>query len=137
MGMLFSIHMVTDVISMTLMPRLITSIYDMRSSLTAAGFFLGSSVYTPSTFLAMSSTSALISAARSAAPESVEKYGLPVPHAKITMRPHSKCRSALRRINGSATDGMDSAVCTRVDTPCFSIASCKASAFMIVASMPM
>ena len=40
----------------------------------------------PSTFVALRMTSALISMARKAAVVSVEKYGLPVPAAKITTR---------------------------------------------------
>ena len=81
--------------------------------------------------------SAFVSQARSAAPVSVEQYGLPVPQAKMTMRPSSKCRSALRRMNGSATLIMFSAVCTRTGTPRCSMASCMASELMTVASMPM
>ena len=47
----------------------------------------GSAVYTPSTlFFAIKITSASISAARNAAVVSVEKYGFPVPAAKITTR---------------------------------------------------
>ena len=79
----------------------------------------------------------MVSQARSAAPVSVEQYGLPVPQAKMTMRPSSKCRSALRRMNGSATLIMFSAVCTRTGTPRCSMASCMASELMTVASMPM
>ena len=53
----------------------------------------------PSTpFLAISSTSACISSARSAAAVSELKYGLPVPAAKITMRPFSRWRIARRRM---------------------------------------
>jgi hypothetical protein len=50
----------------------------------------------PSTFVALRSASAPISLALSAAAESVEKYGLPVPPAKMHTRPYSKCLSALR-----------------------------------------
>ena len=55
----------------------------------------GSAEYTPSTFLASRMASALISAARSTAPVSVEKNGLPVPQPKITTRPFSRWRMAL------------------------------------------
>ena len=48
-------------------------------------------------------TSASISAALNAAVVSVEKYGFPVPAAKITTRFFSKWRIALLRIYGSAT----------------------------------
>ena len=40
-------------------------------------------------------------------------------------------------MNGSATLTMFSAVCTRVGTPFFSMASCMASELMTVASIPM
>ena len=56
----------------------------------AVGSFIGSAEYTPSTLVAFKITSALISSARNAAAESVEKKGLPVPAAKITIRPFSK-----------------------------------------------
>src|SRR5204863_400889 len=60
--------------------------------------------------------SALISKARNAAAESVVKYGLPVPAAKITTRPFSKCRTARRLINDSASCGISTAESTRVST---------------------
>ena len=59
---------------------------------------IGSSEYTPFTLVAFSSTSALISMARSAAAVSVVKNGLPVPAAKITTRPFSRWRTARRRM---------------------------------------
>src|SRR3989442_4739881 len=43
-------------------------------------------------------TSASISTARSAAVVSVVKYGLPVPAARMTTLPFSRCRTARRRI---------------------------------------
>src|SRR6266436_3119183 len=89
----------------------------------------------PSTLVALRITSALISMARSEAAVSVEKYGLPVPPAKMTMRSFSRCRIARRRMNGSATWFISMADCTRVCTPCFSSASCKASALITVESM--
>jgi hypothetical protein len=46
----------------------------------------------------LNSASQFISAARSAAVVSVVKNGRPVPAAKITTRPFSICRIALRRI---------------------------------------
>ena len=49
----------------------------------ASGKSSGSLSYTPSTLVPFSIASASISIARSAAPESVEKYGLPVPPEKI------------------------------------------------------
>ena len=42
--------------------------------------------------------------------EMKEKYGLPVPQAKMTILPFSRWRSALRRMYGSATFVMVSAV---------------------------
>ncbi len=57
----------------------------------------------PSTLVAFMITLARISIARRAAAVSVVKYGLPVPAAKITTRPFSRCRIARRRMNGSAT----------------------------------
>ena len=62
--------------------------------------------------------SASISSARSAAVVSVVKYGLPVPAAKMTTRPFSRCRMARRRMYGSATDCISMADITRVNTPC-------------------
>ena len=59
----------------------------------------GSAVYTPSTpFLAIRMASAWISSARRAAAVSVVKNGLPVPAAKMTTRPFSRWRIALRRM---------------------------------------
>ena len=68
---------------------------------------------------------------------SVEKYGLPVPAAKMTTRPFSRWRIARRRMYGSATWRISMAVITRVGTPAFSSASCMASELMTVASIPM
>ena len=81
--------------------------------------------------------SACISSARSAAAVSEVKNGLPVPAAKITMRPFSRWRMARRRMYGSATSEIVIADCTRVCTPCFSSASWSVSAFRTIASMPM
>ena len=87
-------------------------------------------------FFAISSTSAPISIARSAAAVSVVKNGLPVPAPKITTRPFSRWRIARRRMYGSASCDIGIADCTRVTTPFFSIASCSDTAFITVASMP-
>ena len=63
------------------------SLYVNSSNLTALGFVLGSESYTPSAnFFAIKIASASISAARNAAVVSVEKYGLPRPAPKITIR---------------------------------------------------
>src|SRR3954452_19342835 len=99
----------------------------------------GSAEYTPSTpeWVPLSSASASISAARSAAAVSVVKKGLPVPAAKITTRPCSRWRIALRRMYGSHSLGISMALCTRVSWPARSRASCSARAFMTVPSMPM
>ena len=91
----------------------------------------------PSTLVALRMTSASISRARSTAAVSVEKNGLPVPPAKITSRPFSRCRRARRRMYGSASDSIRMAVMTRVCTPIFSSTSCMARALMTVASIPM
>ena len=80
--------------------------------------------------------SAPISSARSAAAVSVVKYGLPVPAAKITIRPFSRWRIARRRMYGSATCATSIADCTRVFAPARSSASWSASALSSVASMP-
>ena len=56
------------------------------------------------------------------------KYGLPVPPAKITRRPFSRCRIARSGMYGSATCAMLIAVWTRVGWPSPSSASCSASA---------
>ncbi len=68
---------------------------------------------------------------------SVVKNGLPVPAAKITIRPFSRWRIARRRMYGSATSEIVIADCTRVGTSSFSSASWSASAFSTVASIPM
>ena len=67
---------------------------------------------------------------------SVEKYGAPIPAAKITTRPFSRCLIARSGMYGSAICAMWIAVWTRVGTWIFSSASCSASAFITVASMP-
>ena len=93
---------------------------------------------TPSTALAISTTSAPISSARCAAVVSVEKYGMPTPAPKMTTRPFSRCRTARRGMYGSATWPMVMAVCTRVSRLCSrSRKSCSARQFMTVPSMPM
>ena len=94
-------------------------------------------MYTPSTFVAFSKTFAPISLARNAAAVSVEKNGLPVPAAKMTTRPFSRCRTARRRMNGSATERISMADCTRVGVPARSRESWSASALMTVANIPM
>ena len=91
----------------------------------------------PSTFVALMIASAPISTARSAPAVSVVKKGLPVPAAKMTIRPFSRCRMARRRMYGSATARISMAESTRVCRPAFSSASCSASALITVASMPM
>ena len=67
----------------------------------------------------------------------MEKNGTPRPAAKITTRPFSRWRRARSGMNGSASWAIEIAVCTRVVTWIFSSASCRASAFITVASMPM
>src|SRR3954470_339114 len=65
----------------------------------ASGLTRGSASKTPSTpFLAIRIASAWISRARRAAAVSVVKNGLPVPAAKMTMRPFSRWRIARRRM---------------------------------------
>ena len=126
------------VASATRRPRARKSSYDSWSNFTASGFFFGSESYTPSTpCLPISSASAPISSARWAATVSVEKYGMPEPAPKITTRPFSRCRSALRGMYGSATWPIVMAVCTRVSMPSFSRKSCSARQFITVPSMPM
>ena len=77
------------------------------------------------------------SRARSAAAESVLKYGLPVPAAQMTTRPFSRWRMARRRMYGSQTARISMALMTRVSTPSSSRASWRARAFCTVAIMPM
>ena len=67
----------------------------------------------PSTWVALSSTSAPISAARSAAVVSVVKNGLPCPPARITTRPFSRWRMVRSGMKGSATCCIAMALCTR------------------------
>src|SRR6266852_1755817 len=85
----------------------------------------------------MSRAWASISIARNAAAVSVVKYGLPVPPAKITTRPFSRCRRARRRMYGSAIWCISIADCTRVTSPSFSMMSWRARALMTVASIRM
>ena len=104
----------------------------------ASGLVRGSPSRTPSTpCFAIRIASALISSARRAAAVSVVKYGLPVPAAKITTRPFSRWRTARLRMYGSATSWTWIAESTRVSAPLRSSASCTASAFSTVASIPM
>lgn len=62
-------------------------------------------------------TSALISLARRAAVVSVEKNGLPVPAAKITILLLSRYERAFRRMKDSATFFISMADCTTQGTP--------------------
>ena len=55
---------------------------------------------------------------------------------KITTRPFSRWRIALRRMYGSATACITIADCTRVTTPQLSNASISAKEFITVASIP-
>ena len=80
--------------------------------------------------------SALISSARRAAAVSVEKYGWPVPPARMIALPFSRWRIARRRMYGSAIADIGIAVMTRVCKPIFSSASCNAIALIAVPSMP-
>ena len=98
---------------------------------------LGSALYTPSTLVALSTTSAPISAPRSAAAVSVVKNGLPVPAAKTTTLPSSRYCSALGRTYGSTTCSIAMADITRAVMPAWRIVSASASEFITVASMPM
>lgn len=66
---------------------------------------------------------------------SVVKNGLPVPAAKITTLPFSRCLTARRRMYGSATSDIRKAVCTLVGTPRLSIVACRNIAFITVASI--
>ena len=74
--------------------------------------------------------------ARRAAAESVVKYGLPVPQANITTLPFSKCLTALLLMYSSAICLISIAVITLVYIPLLSSISCIASAFKVVASIP-
>src|SRR5581483_5271068 len=116
---LLSIQSESAVVSITFRPRSIASRWVSRGMKRADGSTLGSPSYTPSTpCFAMRIASAPISSARSAAAVSVVKNGLPVPAAKMTMRPFSRWRIARRRMYGSATSLTTSADCTRVSAPC-------------------
>jgi hypothetical protein len=67
----------------------------------------------------------------------VLKYGLPVPAAKMTTRPFSRCRIARRLMYGSQTSDMVMALWTRVCWPWRSRLACSARPLMTVASIPM
>lgn len=77
----------------------------------------------------------LLSAHLSAAAVSVVKKGFPVPAAKMTTLPFSRCRTALLRMYGSATSDIRNAVCTLVGIPMLSIVACKNIAFITVANI--
>src|SRR5690606_28001145 len=98
-GMPLSMQSDVAVASITPSRSLRRSKYSNRSYFSAAGSRRGSAESTPSTpRLAMRITSASTSAARKAAAVSVVKYGLPVPAAKTTTRPFSRCRMARLRM---------------------------------------
>src|SRR5699024_6404180 len=107
-----SIQRVIAVVSITPKFSDIDCIYVTLSYLIASSYFLGSLLYTPSTFLASNITSASISTALKAAAESVVKYGLPIPQPNITTLPFSKCLVALLLIYGSAICFISIAVIT-------------------------
>ena len=130
-------HKLNAVASATCSPRSITSRCVMAVNSSAPGFTRGSSANTPSTALAINTTSAPISNARCAAVVSVEKYGSPIPAPKITTRPFSRWRTARSGMYGSATCPMVIAVCTLVSMPSFSRKSCSARLFITVPSIPM
>src|SRR5271166_2190538 len=90
----------------------------------------------PSTWVAFITASHDSSAARSAAPVSVVKNGLPVPPARMITRFLTRCASAAWREYGWQSDGMATAESTRAAWPIFSSAPSIASAFMTVASIP-
>src|SRR5690606_3500667 len=96
-GILWSRHRQMAVRSITSSLRSSTPSYVRRSNFSALGSLNGSAVYTPSTLVALSTTSASISMARRQAAESVVKKGLPVPAEKITTSPLLRWRMALRR----------------------------------------
>ena len=133
---MLSIHSESAVESITASRRFNASPNVRLSNLTASGFFFGSLSYTPSTMVAFKITSASISAALRAAAVSVEKYGLPIPHANITILLFSKCLTAFLLIYGSAICLISIAVCTLVGMPLDSNASCNASELITVASIP-
>ena len=92
-------HRESAVESITRRPRSIACRCVISGRNFASGTFEGSASKTPSTpCLAIRITSARISRARSAAAVSVVKNGLPVPAAKITIRPFSRWRMARRRM---------------------------------------
>ena len=70
-----------------------------------------------------------ISSAAELRPGVRRENGLPVPAAKMTIRPFSRCRIARRRMYGSATSDTVIADCTRVWTPSRSSASWSVNAF--------
>src|SRR5439155_21146935 len=84
-GRWFSLQSVIAVWSITFSSAIITSRCEISVYSVASFSFLGSAEYTPSTLVALMITLALIWMARSTAAVSVEKYGLPVPAAKITV----------------------------------------------------
>ena len=136
-GSSFSMQSESAVVSITRSPRSIASRCVSAGRNVAFGSCAGRRRRRPSMpFFAIRIASAPISSARSAAAVSVVKNGLPVPAAKMTIRPFSRWRIARRRMYGSATSETSSADSTRVSAPSRSSASWSASAFRTVASMP-
>ena len=80
--------------------------------------------------------SAPMSAARSTAPVSVVKNGLPTPPPNTTTLPERRYSSAFSTENGSPMCWISIAVSTLASTPCCCSTSCSARQFMTVASMP-
>lgn len=119
-GILLSLHNDVAVESITFKSLFNISKYVISLYSTASGSNFGSAEYTPSVVFASNITSESVSAALNAAAVSVEKYGLPVPHAKITTLPFSKCFVAFLFIYGSAISLISIAVCNLVYIPsCF------------------
>ena len=113
-----------------------TSLTVSVSYLTASSYLCGSLSYTPSTIVALNTTSALISAARSEAAVSVEKKGLPVP------QPNTTTAAFFKMANRTVADIRFSDLLHRnsglypTSTPRCSSASATASAFIAVPSIP-
>jgi len=91
-GMLLSMHRVSAVLSMTVRPLVRTSRYEKMGESGRSGVPDRVGGVDAVDLVALSSTSAPISAARSAAVVSVVKNGLPCPPARITTRPFSRWR---------------------------------------------
>gem|GEM_PF-2173219 len=99
--------------------------------------FIGSLVYTPSTFVAFIIISASISSALSTQAVSVVKYGFPVPQPKIITFPALIFFTALSLLNLSTTPSIQNEFTNLVTIHFLLNLSASAIELILMASIPM